>query len=159
MVKEAQRVRCIHIVVDSHRCFLGRYHISTAFLGQEVITHLGIGVKNACEMRHSTVVADGITNRAISIETNLVVLTQNGNSFQIIGCRSIEHLGDFITTRAIHLYLRRVRKAHTLQLIIGNLIHTTLRDGDFNPLACSKLRCSRIDRSVERAGIASTENG
>ena len=109
-------------------------------------------------MGHRAVIADCKGNGAITIETNLVVLPQDGNEAQVIGGRAIEHLANAVTAVTIHLDIGGIGESHLGQLVIGDFIHTTLGDSDFHPLASGKFGSGRIDGSVESIGIAGRED-
>ena len=159
MIKVAQA----DVIVDIgshwyHGLFL-RNQLRGRFLGQEVATHLGIGVEHAREVRIRAIVTQGEGHRTVAVETDLVARAQDGHLFQVISCRAVELLADAVAARAVNMDLARIGEAHLAKLAIGDLIDAIIGNRNLHPLARSELGPGGIDRCIERTRLADAHDG
>ena len=134
MIKVTQADRIINRLGHGGRNTIFRHEICRSLFSQEVATYLRIGVYVSHVVRIRGVVLNGERYRAIAIETNLIVSTQDGHLNQVINSSTVELLIDAVTSRAINMHLSGIAEAHRPQLIVGNLIYSILRDRDLDPL-------------------------
>ena len=158
MMGVAHAVGIVDIGAETYLRLAVHHILGGTFLGQEIAAHLGIGIELALEIRPGVqVIREDEIDGAISIETELVVVTHHGNGCQVIDDRAIEHLVDAAAAETVQTYRRGVVEAHGAKLVIGNLVHTRLGNGYLYPLACCKLGLGGIMGHTKSTGDAGAQ--
>ena len=84
VIEKVQTDRIVDIVGHRHFRHSLRHDVAVGLLGQEVATHLGIGVENSREVRVGVEVAQGEGHWTVAVETDLVARAQDGHLLQVI---------------------------------------------------------------------------
>ena len=144
MVKIAQAGRIVYIGLNRHLCLFSRHQVGRGLLGQEIAAHLGIRIERTGKAGSPAIVHNAECHRAVAVETDLAIGTQNGHLFQVVGCSTVEQLIDAVAANTVDMDLGRIVESHCPKLVVGDFIDTVLGNRHLHPFARGKLGLCRI---------------